>query len=327
MQTIFSTLFGSWIYGTNTPLSDRDYKAIFIPNARDILLQRAPKTINHSTKVDKAGKNSPSDIDTEHFALHQYLKLLMEGQTVALDMLFTPSTFYNESSGEAWHHIQQHKSRFLHKGTTAFVGYAHQQAAKYGIKGSRIAALRAVISFMETYPTDERLGGIFSTDMPDGRPACISNDHTDIVMINGPAGTPEPHLEVCGRKIPFHATVKYTKAIFQKILDDYGHRALLAEKNQGVDWKALMHAVRVCGQAKELLSTGHITLPRPEKDLLLQIRKGELPYKQVSELIETGLSDLKDAQGKSSLRESPDFKFADSLIEYVYYKHVRQHGD
>jgi hypothetical protein len=37
----------------------------------------------------------------------------------------------------------------------------------------------------------------------------------------------------------------------------------MAETQEGVDWKALSHAVRVGTQALELLKTGHVTFPLP----------------------------------------------------------------
>lgn len=68
-------------------------------------------------------------------------------------------------------------------------------------------------------------------------------------------------LEVCNRKVQEHATLKEAHAMFKRIFDEYGQRALLAEKNEGVDWKAMMHATRVCHEAKELLLDHRITYP------------------------------------------------------------------
>lgn len=61
-----------------------------------------------------------------------------------------------------------------------------------------------------------------------------------------------------------------------------------AESSEGIDWKALMHAVRILHEAHELLLYHQITFPRSESELLLRIRKGELPYQLVDEVIEMG---------------------------------------
>ncbi len=51
MTELVNMLFGSHVYGTSTPESDRDEKSVFIPDARDILMQRAPRTsVNTTTK-------------------------------------------------------------------------------------------------------------------------------------------------------------------------------------------------------------------------------------------------------------------------------------
>lgn len=318
METILYTEFGSTVYGSNTPTSDKDYKSIFIPNPKDILLQRAPKTIVQNTKKDKNARNTKDDIDIESFALHQYLELLMQGQTVALDILFTPRKFwsiYKMDDCFIFDEIKRNKDKFLHSGVSSFVGYTRQQAAKYGIRGTRVAAMRQILNFLEPLEPLTKLHNYLTADT---LPKELENEYIKIVIINGAHGQPEPHLEVCNRKIPFHATIKYTKACFQKIFDEYGHRALQAEKNEGVDWKALYHAVRVCHEARELLQTGNITFPRPEKELLLKIRKGEMNYKDVAEIIEVGLYDLEDIKSKSILRKEPDREFAEEFIEYYY---------
>lgn len=41
MKIIMETVFGSHLYGLNTPTSDKDYKGIFLPHPRDILLGKA----------------------------------------------------------------------------------------------------------------------------------------------------------------------------------------------------------------------------------------------------------------------------------------------
>lgn len=323
MNLILKTIFGSHVYGTNVPTSDTDIKGIFIPNAEDILLQRAPKTVIQNTKTG-SGKNSSQDTDIELFSVQQYLKLLMEGQSCALDLLFTPKEFYIEEPDYIWTYIQSQKHQFIHKGLTAFVGYARQQAGKYGVKGSRISAIRTILELLKECDPDVKLeqykegfqkriyGDEFCNAIPE------LSEHAAIVNCKGPNNTLAPHLEVCNRKIAFHAKVKFATEVFQKIFDNYGARALLAEQNLGVDYKSLMHAVRVCGQAKELLSTGNITFPRPEKDLLLQIRKGELPYKEVATLIENGLEELNIINATSTLRETPNNDLADSIVMDCY---------
>ena len=52
------------------------------------------------------------------------------------------------------------------------------------------------------------------------------------------------------------------------------HRAELEDKH-GYDTKYAMHVIRLYGEAKELMESGRITLPRPNRDELIEIRRGK----------------------------------------------------
>jgi predicted nucleotidyltransferase len=328
LNTVLLLKFGSYVYGTNLPTSDLDIKGIYLPNAQDILLQRVSATLNFSTKRDPSQRNTSEDIDTEIFSLQQYLHLLLEGQTVALDILFTPKEFYLNQPHPVWQVIQDNKSRFIHAGVTAFAGYCRQQAAKYGIKGSRLAALRETLELLSSLDSSTRLKDhedLLLKFVENSKTRSKTHDRELIQLVQTfekNRQIHETHLQVCNRKVPLHATVKYAKQVLQKIFDQYGLRARLAEKNEGVDWKALMHAVRVLKQANELLETGQITFPRPERDLLLQIRQGSLSYAAVANLIEDGLIELEESSKKSPLPREPDRAYADNLVAETYRNQV-----
>ena len=75
-------------------------------------------------------------------------------------------------------------------------------------------------------------------------------------------------------------------------------------------------------EARELLLTGDVIFPRPDRALLLQIRKGELPYERVSELVEAGVQDLEAAALRSTLLKEPDRAFADEMVCRYYASRV-----
>ena len=49
----------------------------------------------------------------------------------------------------------------------------------------------------------------------------------------------------------------------------------------GYDTKAAMHGLRLLYECLELMAHRRITLPRPEKDLLIEVRSGEWPLERV----------------------------------------------
>lgn len=315
--------FGSHVYGTNVPESDHDFKSIYLPEAKDILLQRVKGTLKRNTKNDETVKNSKDDVDLEVFSLDRYVQLLLQGQTVALDMLFTPHTFYLEQSlNPVWEELKKNKDKFLHSGITSFVGYCRTQANKYGIKGSRMQAVETSLQWLETLDPESKL---FETGNDWIRQlTCEAGEFCNIVYVNDKEGIETPYLEVVGRKFGFTVKIKEIHKILLRIWQEYGHRAIKAKNNEGIDWKALMHAVRVREEARELLLTGTITFPRPESDLLLRIRKGELSYQKVAELIEIGIEEIEKIQAVSTLPKEPDFEFAENFVANAYANVVRQ---
>jgi hypothetical protein len=49
------------------------------------------------------------------------------------------------------------------------------------------------------------------------------------------------------------------------------------------DTKYAMHVIRLYGEAKELMEQGRITLPRPNKDELVEIRHGKYSLAELQE--------------------------------------------
>ena len=143
MDLIVEMRFGSHLYGTATPLSDLDYKAVYLPDARDILLQRVRGMVSLSREKAAGEKNLPGDVDREILSLQRYLELLAEGQTVALDMLFAPDAVMARPPSPLVRQIPANGPR-LRRAARRLARYCRQQANKYGIKGSRVAGTAAL---------------------------------------------------------------------------------------------------------------------------------------------------------------------------------------
>lgn len=319
MNKIIEIKFGSHLYGTNTENSDLDLKGIYLPTAEEIVLGKIRKTIATSRPKQESERNNKDDVDIEIVSLDRFLDLLLQGQTMALDMLFAPLSSYTNFTDEGLRimsTIYGARGILLNRNVNAFVGYARQQASKYGVKGFRVAAMREIVEYLQRMPPHEKLGIAISKMEALGVPL-PKNEFTSIVQIEGKNGV-ENHIKVCERKVPFNATVKYANQVFQRVFDEYGKRALKAEKNEGIDWKALSHAVRVNNEAIELLNTAQITFPRPDRDLLLKIKLGYMDYNEVAVIIEKGLEDLQEAQANSHLPDKPDRDWVDRFIFDVY---------
>ncbi len=116
--------------------------------------------------------------------------------------------------------------------------------------------------------------------------------------------------------------MKQALDVYAKVYENYGHRARAAMNNEGIDWKAVSHAVRVAGQALELLSTGHITFPRPDAEYLLAVKRGELDYQEVAAVLEGLVEDVEEEALVSWLPEAPDWDGINELVLRLHHSQV-----
>ncbi len=279
MKTILKCKFGSHLYGTNTKDSDEDYKGIALSDSNDILLGNIFKTKKQSTGNDRS-KNTKDDLDYDIYSLHYFIKLACEGETAAIDMLHVAGNMILETSDE-WKFIQVHREKFYTKNMQAFVGYARRQAAKYGCRGSRLATISEVIKFLTTYnATNTKIEYVWDK-LPIGEHAKFIED--------SPNGSKQ--YQICGRILQSTAKIQYSLETLISFHDRYGERSKKAEKNEGIDWKAISHAMRAAYQLIELFEHNNITFPRPEAQLLKLVKSGSLDYRKT---VEPALGDLMD---------------------------------
>ena len=317
MELIVEMRFGSHLYGTATPLSDIDLKGVYLPEARDILLQQVPPVIVMSPPKAPGEKNRAGDIDRGYFSLQRWLALLAEGQTMALDMLFAPDSAMTMPPAPLWREIQAAAPRLVSRRASVFLGYCRRQANTFGVKASRIAAARKVLALLATAEvhlgTIARLGQI-APELAE----LAGEEHIGFVDLPAPGGGMIRHLEVCDRKTAFTASIKTAREMVQRLVNEYGQRTLAAERREGIDWKALSHAVRVGYEAVELFRTGAIAFPLRDARHLRRIKCGEIPYKTVAAEIEHLLGEVEAAAEASSLPDAPGQDFIDDLVARAY---------
>jgi len=307
INTIVKIKFGSHLYGTNTKDSDTDYKGIYLPKLREIFLGKIPKSYNFTSKQTniEGVKNSKDDIDEEIYSLHYFIKLACEGQTVALDMLHAPNNMIIESS-DIWKEIAKNRDKFYTKNLQAFIGYARKQAAKYGIKGSRLAESKKILEiFFAAYEMGaETLKEIWD-ELPENEHCHYLDDNQNGLK----------QYEVCGKILQETMKIPYAENIINKYYISYGKRAKQAEKNEGIDWKAVSHAFRAAYQVKSIFNKGTIIFPLPEANYLIKIKQGTLNYKtEVGPILDELMNECEELASKSNLPNKVDRKFWDDFI-------------
>lgn len=317
MRILVKAVAGSHLFGTNTISSDKDFKGIYLPTADEILLNKFDKT-KHIKTNNTNTKNTSEDVDIEFYSLDKFLLMLYQGQTVAWELLFTPDDKILEAD-PLWYEIRAAAPTFLNKNVDAFLGYCKQQANKYGIRGSRMNTVERVLSILKNYPKQQLLKGIDEWDQEK------INNCEHVEMIKDKNG--KDLLVICGKKFGLDTSLQYVVAPLQLYYETYGERSKLAKENEGVDFKALSHAVRVCMQASSLLTKGKIDLPMTEVNvtLLKKIKAGELPFLEVSQIIEDSLDLVLVDKAMSTLPDKSNLEAFEYWQKKIYGQIVNEH--
>lgn len=327
MRTVMKGYFGSHLYGTSTPESDVDFKEIFVPHPRDILLGTAMNHTNLNTN-NTATKNTKDDVDHELYSLKYFFKLAADGETVALDMIHTPADLVVKSDlPDVWKFIQDNRSRFYTTNMKAYLGYVRKQASKYGVKGSRLAALRGVLAIVNQIPeqwVDYQEDGSTKqrrTKVEDIKHRLPENEFCEWVFHNHEKTGPQTFYTILGRKYQTTLSLIELKQSLNKLDAEYGERARKAEANEGIDWKALSHAYRAGYQLKEIYQTGDLIYPLKNASIIKAIKAGDMPFKVVQGLLENTVDEvevLAIQAAKNGMPAKVDMKFWNKFVEEVY---------
>lgn len=303
-NTVVLIQHGSHLYGTNTETSDLDYKGVYQASLSEILLGKAAEHLDFNTKSASCSeKNTSEDRDLQYKELRKFINDALAGQIYALDLLFAPKEFWIKSS-DIWEDIVHNRAELISSNIKPFVGYARQQAAKYGLKGSRLAEVMRFRDFLK---------GISEPS------AVILNDvldkFTESEFVFMDFSRSVTYFKVLEKSFQLNTKVSVALQNLEIWLSKYGQRTVQAMNDEGVDYKAVSHALRCMWQATELLSTGFMTLPLPQADFLREVKQGKHKFVELQNLLSEGLDGLNEIE--SVLPEKPNAVFFEKkLLEY-----------
>ena len=309
MKTLFNCIHGSHLYGLNTETSDKDYKGIFLPSFEDCCLLRVKQSQRNSTNNDNS-KNTLEDIDNEFWALQKFLDLCQTAQMPALDMLFTkPEHWF--STSDTWEFIYNNRVKLLSKRFDGFLGYIERQVSKYGVKGSRVDAVRKLLAVVGKADPKAKLLEVW--DLIPTNNEFIHLDFTYTI----------PQLVVCNRKLQATVLCGYAKDLLEKLLSNYGERALKAEQNEGVDWKAVSHAFRcayVVSGVCENPTDFYYPFEGETKEFLLKLKLGQFHFVKdsIAEQLQLVVDDCRDKLVSSQIPNQVDVEFWNNFIVETY---------
>ena len=347
-KLLFKCLGGSYLYGTNSESSDKDYKGVFLPNINDLILGKAPKHYTSTTGSSKE-RNSSDDVDETYYSLQYFLELAAKGDTNAIDILFayTNKDAVIETS-PIWDEIIENIDKILTKNVKAYLGYCKSQCIKYSIKGDKLKNYSTFEKFCEKYLYEKDADGA-----PETLFNCLnieySNDDFPNIMSRTMFPPPgervkvhfnketeynfgdhcyfeaalnkELYITISDVKFQLNDSIKSAYHKVQKVISSYGKRAEAAASDNGVDWKAISHCVRVLLQVEELLTTNKITFPLLNANFVKSIKYNttNMSYEEIMSWIETHIWHIDEVLlPKSTLREKADYKWIEKFILKCY---------
>ncbi len=324
---LYLTLFGSHLYGTNTETSDTDAKGIYLPNKRKLLLGRKIGTLDYSTGGSN-DKNSAADVDVTLISIQDFLlKLLPIGETSATDILFSYSNkdchiYLNNSYKDTLSDIFiNNPFKYINPNNiTAYSAYCIHQAHKYGIKGSRLGALKKAHTWIHN-----RFDNISSKDLhvlriqdfiEDFLKECTDKNHCryyqgDDEITSG--------IVILGKIFTNRTPLKLFITHLDRELEKFGKRAEAAMNNDGVDWKAISHALRALEQMRELLIDGKIIFPLVNRDYLIKVKKGLFNYSDIEDEIVSKLEYVQELQKEKKITKCYSMDYLEKCILSMYY--------
>lgn len=298
--------FGSHLYGLNTEKSDVDWKVIFLPSMRELVFGATHNYV-YRTAEDNT-KNTSDDVDIDKISLQKFVMDALSGQTYTIDMLHCNQP---TKTSVLWDTLVANRKKLYTKKVTAYLVYLRQQAAKYGIKGSRLSDIKRAIESLQSHPQDKTIGEVADT-LYVGQYAkivSITNEHT---------GVTESYYDVNDKKYQFTNKISYAVERLTMMFDNYGQRAKQAMVNDNVDWKAVSHAFRAGYQLKHILDEGDFEYPLPETSFILDVKQGKIPFDEVSPMLSKLVDEITEKAKNSDLPDEPDEEFFYNLVYNVY---------
>lgn len=300
MQTLFTTLYGSSLYGTSTPTSDRDVKHIVLPDLNNLLLGKKLEAKVKKTNTEKNTRNSADDVDEEFIPLQIFARHFVEGQTYAIELAFALDGLHAEQQvfdprgevknilGQGWRvkirdvifddydyetplfveFVHELREKFLTSNIKAMMGYVVNQASMYSFKGERLNAVRelhAIITDADVYYKEDEmtLKEIYETPRYSGLLNELAQKFPKYFRLEEydiGGGVMKPCAVILEKTLPFTNSLIQTNKVINALESKYGSRSDAATASN-VDWKATMHALRIVDEGIQILTNKKLSFP------------------------------------------------------------------
>jgi predicted nucleotidyltransferase len=305
-RRILEIISGSYLYGTQTETSDKDFVGIFIPDVEHILgFQKCEEVDLSVIEKDSSGKNTVNAVDRKFYEFRKFIKLAMENNPNILEILFVnkeDTLFVNDFGKE----LLEMRHMFPYRGLKAkFLGYAFSQKHKMVIKKDNYFNLMLAYDFLKKQDSRKFLLEVVLSSM---RPNFITFGHDEAHNIK--------NVIIGDLQLPPSKTVQETLKVLEYRMSSIGNREELLLK-YGYDVKFGSHLVRLMLEGIELLKTGELVFPLKERQMILDIKNGKWAMSKILDFSNELEKEIEDLAISSKLPSRPR---TDELEEFVINK-------
>ena len=335
---LFECVTGSRAYGTDTPESDTDIRGIFVlPRQRLFGLPRS--------QVEQV---SDETNDETFYEIGRFIHLLTKNNPNILEMLYAEPDLTRFR-----HPLMDRISPELVLSKLCrdtFAGYAMTQVRKARglnkkivnpMDGPRKPLLDfcRVVAGQGSIPLDEWLNkqgfaqencGLVNVPHMRDTYAIFHSSGADAIPYRGIVRNPEEATDVLLSSIPKGespvGSMQFNTDGYKKYCRKYReyHKWLKnrnearyntnIEHGRNYDSKNLMHTFRLLDMAAEIAEHGTLTVRRPNRDFLMQIRRGEFEYDELISDAESKIEKIHRLYEESDLRDEPDVDALEQIL-------------
>jgi len=319
---------GSQLYGTFSKNSDTDILGLFLPPKEKLLVGDKINSLEYKTNT-KNEKNNKNDFDIKLYSVQYFLKyLLAKSDTNAIDILYSKSNkscILFQSTDPLTNLILYNENKLLEIQDImkfSFVNFSISQAKRYGIKGTKLGITKQVYEYIKSLDQKE-IENILLRDHVDNIINSIKTNKEVSTYISKTFVNGIDFLLLCGK---FHMLSISMSEFLSRIESEYlryGKRAEQAEKNEGIDWKSLSHALRGIYQMEELCKNGTIEFPLRKASILKNVKSGKYTWKETENLITNGFDELEKIKMEDVVFKGKyDTKFINRIILDSYNEEI-----
>ena len=290
-KIVFLIKAGSHFFDLNTPSSDKDFRGIYMPSAKEIYKGEARrKFVEYKSNPGnkKNVKNSNTDVDFNLFSITMFFDLLKRGDFNMMEMLHSPKDKILIDS-PLMVELRDIRKNLLVNDISAFVGFIKKEYRRYGINIYHYSAQEKFLTFLNKYDGHIRLKEIWKDIKEYGKDESLVSFTTSLTGNN----TIIPTIKLAQRMYQNTVKIDYIKDALKDRLERHGHR----QRNMaasGVEFKGLYHALRLIYEANDLYDYGEFKLPfdKERHSMLLKIKTSDIDQDFLFNLIDNEIEKL-----------------------------------